>query len=246
MDIDFSTVILEIINFLVLVWILQHFLYKPVLAVIAKRKQGIEQSVAEAQTLHQEAEALRDQYENRLAHWAREKKLARETLYREIEAERKRQLENLNITLAEQHKKAEVVELRRQRETAHRNEQLAIAQGARFAAKLLKQAAGPALEDKLLAMLLDNLAKLPEQTVLLLRPAAGKLVPIQIGSVYPVAEERRRQLERTLQEAVGPAAEFHYTQDPALIAGFRITIGSWVLQANLQYELVGFAELAHE
>ena len=37
MQIDWTTLVLEIINFLVLVWILKRFLYKPVMEAIAAR-----------------------------------------------------------------------------------------------------------------------------------------------------------------------------------------------------------------
>ena len=42
MELSWSTFFLEIINFLVLVWILKRFLYKPVMDVIARRREGIE------------------------------------------------------------------------------------------------------------------------------------------------------------------------------------------------------------
>lgn len=41
MDFDWTTFILEIINFLILIWILKHFLYRPVLKVISERRSGI-------------------------------------------------------------------------------------------------------------------------------------------------------------------------------------------------------------
>ena len=59
MEFNFSTFALEIVNFLILIWILQRLFYKPVLAVIARRKQHIDQTLAEARKLHQEAEDLR-------------------------------------------------------------------------------------------------------------------------------------------------------------------------------------------
>ena len=41
MELSGSTFVLEIINFLILVWILKRFLYKPVLGVIAKRRKSM-------------------------------------------------------------------------------------------------------------------------------------------------------------------------------------------------------------
>ena len=39
MLIDWFTVVAQLINFLVLVWLLQRFLFKPVKAIVAKRKE---------------------------------------------------------------------------------------------------------------------------------------------------------------------------------------------------------------
>ena len=52
MEFNVSTFILEIINFLILIWILQRLFYKPLLEVIAKRKQTIDQALADAKTVH--------------------------------------------------------------------------------------------------------------------------------------------------------------------------------------------------
>ena len=73
MELNWSTFLLEIINFLVLVWILKHFLYKPILDVIARRRAGIEDRLAKAQQLHDEANTLKTEYENRLVDWEHER-----------------------------------------------------------------------------------------------------------------------------------------------------------------------------
>ena len=62
MELNLSTFLLEIVNFLVLVWILKRFLYKPVMGVIERRKVGIEQTLAQAEDKTREATALREQY----------------------------------------------------------------------------------------------------------------------------------------------------------------------------------------
>ena len=72
MELNWSTFALEIINFLVLVWILKRFFYQPVLEVIARRRAGIEKTRTEALQLQDEAQALRSQYENRLTEWDKE------------------------------------------------------------------------------------------------------------------------------------------------------------------------------
>ena len=51
MQIDWTTLVLEIINFLVLVWILKRFLYRPVMEAIAARQQRVEGKLAEARAI---------------------------------------------------------------------------------------------------------------------------------------------------------------------------------------------------
>eukprot|EP00906_Rhabdomonas_costata_P005328 RCo008000 len=100
MAFDWTTFSLEIINFLVLVWILKRFLYQPVLKTIAERRSGIERTLQNAQEKETSAFTLKTQYESRLADWEQEKLATRAHLSAEIAAERQRQMESLNKELA--------------------------------------------------------------------------------------------------------------------------------------------------
>ena len=247
MELNWSTFLLEIINFLILVWILKHFFYKPVLNVIARRRRSIEKSLNDANTLHEDAEALRVQYENRLAEWEKERQAARTSLVKEIETERAQQLEALRATLGKERKKARVIEQRRLETNRLRTEEMALAEGAQFATRLLSVAAGPELEQRLLDLLLKELTALPPKQLSTLRAAAGKTADrILVASTYPLNDATRLSLENTLASVLEVTTPFHYEQDKELLAGLRVTMGSWVLRANLQDELKSFAELAHQ
>jgi len=73
MQLDWLTFTLEIVNFLVLVWILQRFLYRPVLETIARRKAEIDKTLADAASRQQDAQALEHRYQDRLVEWEKEK-----------------------------------------------------------------------------------------------------------------------------------------------------------------------------
>ena len=165
MELSWSTFVLEIINFLVLVWILKHFLYKPVLDVIARRRAGIENTLAEAEKLHADAEKLRAQYEGRLADWDKERRQAREKLTREIQAERTGKMAELQTALEQEREKARVAGERRQRDAQHRLEEAALVQAARFASHLLEQGAGPETEARLVDMVVTGLSRLPAERI---------------------------------------------------------------------------------
>lgn len=247
MEFNLSTFILEIINFLVLIWILQRLFYRPLLDVIARRKQFIDQSLADAKTLHEQAEEQRILYENRQKLWEQEKQAALNALHQQIEAERRIRMDQLAAELEQERQKLTVTLTRQQHATQEQQEKKALQNAARFAGILLQQASTPELERQLIVMLLDHLSDLPESCRLCLQTIeAKKSVSIKIGSAYPLSIEVRQQLEQKLNALISRQIHFQYYQDPDLIAGLRIEIGAWILHANLKHELTGFAELANE
>jgi len=247
-QLDWSTIILEIINFLVLVWILKRFLYKPVLDIIAKRRAGIEATVSKAEAAKQEADALKHQYEGRVADWEQERAKAREALRGELDVERQHRLEVLQTEVASEREKARVCDERRLAEAQRRIEQLAVAQGARFAARLLEPLAGPDLDTRLVKLLLETLQKLPAEQLAAMRQQATTTTTTDadVVSARLLDDRGRDAMASALGQLFGRPVNCRYRVEPALVAGVRITIGPWVLRANLQDELQGFAELGHE
>ena len=247
MEFNPSTFVLEIINFLILIWILQRLFYKPLLEVIAKRKQFIDQSLSEAKNLKLHAEQQCSLYENRQKLWEQEKQAAVNALHRQLEAERRASLDKLNADLEQERQKAKVTLLRQQRELRQQTEKQALQNGAKFAGMLLQQSAGPELEARLFNLLVDNLTTLPEACKLCLTLlGTKKSVPVKITSAYPLLDEMRQQLEQKLASLINNQINFQYHQDETLIAGLRMDIGAWVLNANLQHELIGFTEIGYE
>lgn len=247
MEFNVSTFIFEIVNFLVLLWILQRLFYKPLLEIIAKRKQSIDQSLADAQKLNQEANELRILYENRQQLWEQEKQAALVAFRRQLDAEKKTQMETLHGELEQERQKAKVTLGRQQEEFQRQAEQQALQNGARFAGLLLQRAAGPELETRLVLLLIEQLATLPEDFMPCLQmPAHKKSLTLKVASAYPLAPEPRQQLEQKLAQLINCPVNFQYHEDAALMAGIRIDIGAWVLHANLKQELSGFAGIAHD
>lgn len=247
MEFNLSTFVLEIINFLILIWILQRLFYKPLLNVIAKRKQFIDQTLTDAKNLQQQAEQQRSLYENRQKLWEQEKQTSLTALQLQLDAERATQLNRLNTDLEQERQKAKVTLSRQQQEHQQQAEKQALMNGAKFASLLLQEAAGPELEGRLFGLMLNNLATLPEACKLSLTPPEiNKSIAIKITSAFPLSLEMSQQLEQKLESLIKTRLNFQYHQDAALIAGLRLDIGAWVLNVNVKHELVGFAELDYD
>ena len=247
MELSWSTFLLEIINFLVLVWILKRFLYKPVLDVIARRRAGIEKSLADAKMLNDDAEALQTRYRGRLADWEQERQQAREQLARELEEQRAQRLAALQSELEQEREKTRVAEARRQADAMYKAEETALIQASRFASRVLGQVAGPELEAKLLELVIDELPQLSAERIAALHSSWGQTSEaIVVASAFPLSDSQRQKLHKALIATTGSDLPLHFEQNAELLAGVRITIGAWVLGANLKDELRSFAEFAHD
>jgi F-type H+-transporting ATPase subunit b len=246
MQFDWTTFALEIVNFLVLVWILQRFLYKPVTGAIAARKAAIDKTLADAQAVEGQATSLKRQYESRMAEWEHEKAQARVRLQEELDAERARLMDTLRASLDQERQKARVLEQRRAVETRHRLEEAALAEGGRFVARLLARIAGAELEERIRGLLLEDLARLADADLRKLRAACqeagGK---ITIASAWPLAAAQRQGLVQTLSDLAGRPLDCTFVQDTELMAGLRIAIGPWMLRCNLRDELKFFTGAAN-
>ncbi len=242
MALNWSTFALEIINFLVLVWLLKHFLYQPVLRIVEKRRQQIDAKLLEAERLRHEAEEMKTRYERRVADWEREKKKAWETLHREMEEERQRRIAALSQELEEERRKAEVVWEQEKREWRRHLEEQALDLGAKFVARMLERLADTHLHRRLLEMLLEDLAQMPQTRVETMRrdfhSAPGE---VKVISAYPLTEKETERLKSVLHELLGTGIECRFDTNPSLLAGLRIDLGAHVVRANLKDELLFFS-----
>lgn len=247
MELNWSTFLLEIINFLVLVWILKRFLYRPILSVLDKRRKSIEENLNEATNRHTQAIELEQQYKKRLEDWALEKQQLKEVLQNEIQTERTRRLEQLQTELANEREKAAVVEQRHLAESLRQYQENAHEQGARFASQLLTAVANDELESRLFDLLIKTFDELDEeQQMTLVNACQSASEIISVISAYTLSETQHEQLELKLSTLCKQSVKINYEQDPQLLAGLRILIGASVLSLNLRDELSGFADLIHE
>lgn len=246
MEIDWTTFVLEIVNFLALVWILKRFLYRPILEVIARRRAGVEQTLDVARQSEARAAELKAQFENRLADWEREKAALRAGLESELAAERTRQQQALTQALTEERERQRAQEAHRQGELQRELETQAIALASRFATRLLSRLAGPALEARLVEVFIEDLAQLPEDQLAGLRSAAQTpAIRVLIASAFALDADQRRRIAAAIDDRLGRPLDLACQEDARLLAGLRVAVGPWQLDLSLAGELAAFAAAAN-
>jgi F-type H+-transporting ATPase subunit b len=86
------TLLIQAVNFLILIVLLHRFLYKPLTQFLATRADGIKRSLEEAKAAREAAAKAQQEYEARIAATRREAAALRESAVREVEDERQRLL----------------------------------------------------------------------------------------------------------------------------------------------------------
>ena len=247
MEFNWTTFLLEVVNFLLLVWLLKRFLYRPVLDIIEKRRQVIGEELARAARVQEEVDTAKREYAERVARWEDQERQAKESLAQDIARERDRRLDLLDAELAKRREQQSARDMQERENLRNRAEAEALQQGAAFAARLLGDLAGQELDARLRQLFIDQLSTFVESTQTKLEQGwkdTGS--DVEVISARPLDAEQQQEVRGALEKALGPSDRpWRFSQDHSLIAGLRVSFGGWLLAANLKDELRFFSEAAH-
>src|SRR5450755_4036363 len=97
MLIDWFTVCAQALNFLILVWLMKHFLYKPVLAAIDTREKLIASELADAAAKKTEAQKDRDDFQRKNAEFNQQRAALLSKATDEAKVERQRLMDEARM-----------------------------------------------------------------------------------------------------------------------------------------------------
>lgn len=236
MQIDWITVAAQIVNFLVLVWLLQRFLYGPITRAMARREARIETRLREARDSRAEAEAE-----------AAELREAREALERSRDETLDRVREEaaaLRARLEEEAREA-VAEKRaawRERLDAERAEfedrlRLQMTrQVFETTRKTLRALADAELAGQVAERLADRLENLDDQARADLA-GAGDVAVIESGLELP--PEAKARLTRAVHRVISDGIDTEYRVNEDLLLGARLRLGTHTVEWSADLYLEG-------
>ena len=97
MLIDWFTIVAQALNFLILVWLLKRFLYKPILHAIDEREKRIAAELANADKNKAEAQKERDEFQHKNEEFDRERAALLSKATDEAQDERQRLLDEASV-----------------------------------------------------------------------------------------------------------------------------------------------------
>ncbi len=223
MLIDWFTVLAQIVNFLVLVWLLKRFLYKPILSAIDAREKHVVDQLAEAAS--NKAEAERQLKDLRRKNEVFEQQ--RDDLLRQAASEARVERRKL---IAEAREEADLLRVKRQEML--RNEQLNLnkeiirrTQQEVFAIahKALADLAGTKLDQRMAEIFISRLHELSgEERTRLIADFASSSRPATLRSAFGLPESQRTALESAIKEVFGKETQVLFETSPDLVSGIEL------------------------
>jgi len=230
MHVDLSTLLLQLINFAILVWLLQRFLYRPVLRMMDARRSAIDAQLSAAQEAERQAKEARSKIDAERAHLAQERVASAQAATVEAErlrAERHALAEREAYTLIEQTRSSLAEERARAQREAQR---VALDLAAEITRRLWMQMPAAARTEGWFERILSTLDRMSvEQRRELPGRERGLRVVTAVALEPGVQARWRAELSRLL----GPL-EVSFESSPELGAGAELRFSGTTLALTLR------------
>jgi F-type H+-transporting ATPase subunit b len=238
MKIDWSTLAFQTVNVAVLVWLLGHFFWKPVAAMIAERKAATQKLTDEAKAAKTEADKALADVEKTRAGFADERKAIIAAAKKDADAAHTARLAEAETEAVALHSAANsAIDKAKKEQTdawADRSSDLAISIAERLAARL----EGPVVEACFLDWLVDEIGKLPKVS----RDAAtAEGITIEAITATKLDVAKRKHLVAAIGKALGGTPHVSFTTDRALIAGIELRGDHLIVKSSWRADLATIA-----
>jgi len=223
MNIDWFTVIAQIINFLILVWLLKRFLYKPVLNAIDERDRKIMDRLKNAKAKKEEALKEKEEHAQKNDQFQQDKQKLMDDAYAEAKSygsnlmdEAREDAQDFRKKLKSSLNKMEQ-EIKDELSNKLQNEVFEIASQA------LSDLSSANLQDQILSTFITKLKDLKEDDKSKFRHAFNSnSKTIIVSSAMELTEDQRNLINSSLKNSLEENIKIEYKITPQLICGIQL------------------------
>ncbi|CAN5433031.1 ATP synthase subunit B [soil metagenome] len=248
MLIDWFTVGAQAVNFIVLVWLLKHFLYKPILHAIDEREKLIAAKLADAASKEAEAKKEQEEFQRKNEEFDHEREGLVAKATEEAKAERKRLLDaarDAADALSAKRDAALKSDARALQEALTRRTQDVVFQIAR---KALGDLATTSLEERLGDVFTRRLREMTgEAKELLAKALKSTSEPAVVRSAFALPAQEQAVVQNALNETFSADIHARFEVAPNVVSGIELSCGGqkvgWSIADYLTSLEHGVAEL---
>ena len=232
MQISWFVIAAQIINFFIILFILQKLLYKPVMKAMEFRQERIQKYQVEADEKMGEAKGLIDEYDKKIADIEQEK---RELLddARKTAQEKKQSLLKDYRQEAENKRRAYLKEIEDEKENFVKNLRRNLGESSvKIASRILDTISSKELEDEVFLTFVENLKSLKENI-----PDASVLKDERYLDLYSskeLSQEEKQRIESALKSQLDNLKEINYQVDDDLILGYELSLETYTIHTNIK------------
>jgi len=219
MHIDLWTLGLQAINVLVLVWLLARFLFRPVAAIVAQRRQATVALLADAEAARAQAQAAAAEVTHQREGLVAEADGLRAAAQRDATAERAAQLAQARAEADRVRADGEAALARERGQLQAALEARACTLAVDIARRLLDRLPSGAVTTALAGMLADDLAALPQAERALLAAAPDRLEVVTAAALDAAG---KAAVISALTRALGGPPAPAFRVDPDLLGGIEL------------------------
>jgi F-type H+-transporting ATPase subunit b len=235
MVVDWFTVGAQVLNFLVLVWLLKRYLYRPILDAIDAREKRIAQELASADAKKAEAMKEQDEFKRKNEVFDQQRAALLSKAKDEAKAERQRLIE-------EAWQAADALSAKRRKmlvdEARNLNEAVATRAAQEvfsIARKALKDLAAVGLEDRITDVFTQRLRELGgEEKATLLAAIKAASEPTLVRSAFDLSREQRTAVGSAVDETFESEVRLRFETAPELISGIELIAGGQKLAWSIE------------
>jgi F-type H+-transporting ATPase subunit b len=251
MLIDWFTIGAQALNFLILVWLLKRFLYKPILRAIDAREKRIAAELADADARKAEAQKERDEFQHKNEEFDQQRAALLSKATDEAKAERQRLLD-------EARKAADALSAKRQETLRNDANNLNQAIGRRtqqevfaIARKALTDLATTSLEERMGEVFTRRLREMDGKAKARLGEALKAASdPALVRSAFDLPAEQRAAIQNALNETLSAEIHVRFETASELVSGIELTTNgqkvAWSIAHYLTSLEKGVGELLKE
>lgn len=246
MQIDYFTIFAQIINFLVLVLLLRHFLYGRIIKAMDEREKRIESQLQEAAKKKTEADEEADSYRKMKKDFLNERD-GMLAAAREETQNIRRELSKKAADEVNENKAKWNEEIQRQKDAFLNNMRISASKEIyAIARRALTDLADEELESHIMETFILKLQKMDDDEKKKMKEFLEKKQDIVIKSGFTIPESTRQSIHKKLQDQIGDDLNISYILSPDLISGIELSASdlriSWSIGSyldSLEDELSG-------
>lgn len=232
MQINLFEIVAQIINFFILLFILQKLLYKPVINVMEERQERIQKSQIEADEKMGKARGLIDDYDKKIADIEQEKREILDDARREAQ-EKKDSLLLEYQEEAENKRRSYLKEIEDEKELFLSNLRNNLGKNAvKIASRILDTISSKDLEDEVFHTFIGNLQNLKEDI-----PDKDILKEenyLDLYSSRSLSDDEKKNIQDVLNNQMEDLKEINYEVNESLVLGYELNLETYTIHTNIK------------